>query len=326
MKIMRLAILGAGNIARNMAKTVNALDEVELYAVASRDKQKAEGFADEFGAAKAFGSYEEMLDDDGVDLVYVATPHSHHYEHVLLCLNAGKNVLCEKAFCINHRQAEEMTAMACEKGLLLAEAIWVRYLPMAQTIRGLISSGSIGVITSLTANLGYPIAHVERLTNPSLAGGALLDLGVYMLNFAAIVMGSEDSVITSEAVMSDKGVDLQNSITLKYKDGRMAMLHSTVLCGTDERCVVYGTDGRLEIDNSNNYERIRIIGSDGREVRTIERPPQITGFEYEVLSCKRAIEDGLCECPEMPHAEILRIMSQMDEIRAQWGMRYPEEQ
>lgn len=325
MEKMKLAILGAGAIAKTMARTVNALDDVELYAVASRDTVKAQTFADEFGAEKAYGSYESMLDDKSIDLVYVATPHSHHFEHVMLCLEAGKNVLCEKAFSINCAQAEQMIKLAKSKGLLLAEAIWVRYLPMAEIIRDTIAAGIIGSVTSLTANLGYPIAHIERITNPVLAGGALLDLGVYTLNFAAIAMGSEDAVISSDAVLSDKGVDMQNSITLKYSDGRMALLHSTVLCLTDLRCIVYGSRGRLEIDNINNYERIHIFGEDNKEIRVIERPEQITGYEYEVLSCKKAIENGLVECPEMPHSETLRIMSQMDEIRSIWGMKYPGE-
>lgn len=322
---MKMAILGAGSIARTMAATIREMDEVTSYAVTSRDYKKAEAFAREFGFTKAYGSYEEMLSDPEVELVYVATPHSHHYEHTKLCLNHGKHVLCEKAFSVNVRQAEEMFALAKEKKLLLTEAIWTRYIPMRKTLDEVITSGVIGKPSILTANLGYVINHVPRLTDPSLAGGALLDVGVYTLNFALMAFGNDIGRITSTAVMTDKGVDAQNSITLVYKDGKMAVLHSTMLSQTDRQGIISGSKGFIIAENINNCERIRVYDLSRKEIACYEAPKQISGYEYEVRACIRAIGEGKLECEEMPHSETIRVMKLMDGLRKEWGVVYPGE-
>ena len=176
---MNIGILGAGNIAATMATTLQSLKNVTCYAVAAREKKRAQAFADKFGFQVAYGSYVDMLSDPNVHLVYIATPHSHHYEHIKMCLKHGKHVLCEKAFTANAAQAEEVILEAREKGLLLTEAIWTRYMPMRLTIDAIIKSGIIGTPTSLSANLGYPLEHKERMVKLELCGGALLDLCVY---------------------------------------------------------------------------------------------------------------------------------------------------
>jgi predicted dehydrogenase len=322
---MKMAILGAGSIARSMATTINEMEEVTSYAVASRDSKKAEAFAKEFGFVKAYGSYEEMLSDPEVDLVYVATPHSHHYEHVKLCLNHGKHVLCEKAFAINAKQAEEMFALAMEKKLLLTEAIWTRYMPLRKTLDDIIASGVIGKVSMLTANLGYVINHIPRLTEPSLAGGALLDVGVYPINFALMAFGNDIERINSAAVITDKGVDAQNSITLLYKDGRMAVLNSTMLSLTDRQGIISGNKGFIVAENINNCERIRVYDLNRKELACYEAPKQISGYEYQVRACIRALQEGRLECEEMPHAETIRVMQLMDSLRKEWGVIYPGE-
>ena len=204
---LRLAILGAGGIARKMAETVNQMEDVELYAVASRTEEKARQFADTYHASKWYGSYEEMVADDGIDLVYVATPHSHHKEHSMLCLNYNRAVLCEKAFAVNTKEAEDMIRLAKEKNILLVEAMWVRYMPMSFTLKEIIDSDVIGKITGLTANLGYSLMQVERLIRPELAGGALLDLAPYTLNFATWVLGDNVSTIHTTMTPHETGVD-----------------------------------------------------------------------------------------------------------------------
>lgn len=322
---MKMAILGAGSIARSMAATINEMEEVMSYAVASRDFKKSETFAKEFGFVKAYGSYEEMLSDPEVDLVYVATPHSHHYEHVKLCLNHGKHVLCEKAFAINAKQGSEMLALAMEKKLLLTEAIWTRYMPLRKTLDDIIASGVIGKVSMLTANLGYVINHIPRLTEPSLAGGALLDVGVYPINFALMAFGNDIKKITSAAVITDKGVDAQNSITLQYKDGRMAVLNSTMLSLTDRQGIISGSKGFIVAENINNCERIRVYDLNRKELACYEAPKQISGYEYQVRSCIRALQEGKLECEEMPHAETIRVMQLMDSLRKEWGVIYPGE-
>ena len=327
-----VAVLGAGNIARQMAKTLRLMkargDKVELYAVGSRDKARAEAFAQAEGFAKAYGSYEELLRDDGVDLVYIATPHSHHGEQIEQCVTHGKAVLCEKAFTATAAQAERALALAKEKGVLVTEAIWTRYVPMRRMLDELLASGAIGTPRVLTANLGYTIYDKERIRRPELAGGALLDVGVYVLNFAAMVFGTQVERMESSVRLMDTGVDMQESITLHYPDGRMAELMATAACNTSRRCWIYGDQGCAEVDNVNNPRRITLYANanDPASVtRVIDAPPQLTGYEYEVLACLRALETGALECPEMSHAETLRIMRWMDTLRHSWDMRYPFE-
>lgn len=320
---MNISILGAGKIAVAMATTLQPLKDVTCYAVASRNKNKAQVFADKYGFAKAYGSYTDMLDDPDVELVYIATPHSHHYEHIKMCLEHGKHVLCEKAFTANARQAEEVLRLAESKGLLLTEALWTRYMPMRQKIVDVINSGVIGTPTSLAANLGYPLEHIDRLTNPYLCGGALLDLGVYVLNFASMVFGNEITAMTANCVKYKTGVDAQETIMLSYADGKMASLYVTFLAQTDRRGFINGTNGYIEIENINNFESIRVYNLERKVVAEYAAPTQVTGYEYEVQSAIRAIQNHEIECPEMTHYDTLLMMQLMDNIRAAWGIKYP---
>lgn len=325
MKKLRMGILSTGGIAAVMADTIRQMEDVEMYAVASRTLEKAEAFAAKFGFEKAYGTYEEMAADENVDLVYVATPISEHCANVKMFLEAGRNVLCEKAFSVNAEEAREMTALAREKGLLLAEAMWVRYMPMAKTLQEVLASGAIGTPYTLTANLAYLIAHVPRMVQPELAGGALLDVGVYTLTFASIAFGDDIASIDSTVIMTDTGVDAQSSTTFVYPDGKMAVLNNSLRVLSDRQGIIYGTKGFVVVENINNFESITVY-NENREVTAVyEQPKQITGYEYEVRACKDAIEKGLCECPEMTHEETIRIMSQMDAIRAKWGLKYPME-
>ncbi len=322
---MKIGIIGAGNIAGTMATTLQQLKGTECYAIASRDIKRAQAFADKYGFEKAYGSYADMLSDPYVELVYIATPHSHHYEHIKMSLNHGKHVLCEKAFCANAKQAEEVLVMARERGLLLAEAMWTRYMPMRGLINRVLKSGIIGNPTSLSANLGYPLISKSRLVRPELAGGALLDLGVYVLNFASMVFGDAIDSIAANCVKLDSGVDAQENIMLTYRDGRMASLYVTMLAQTDRRGLINGTNGYIEIENINNYEMLRVFNLERKIVAEYTAPTQITGYEYEVQSVMRAIREGKLECPEMPHTEIVRMMQLMDSIRSAWNIEFPFE-
>ena len=232
-------------------------------------------------------------------------------------------MLVEKAFTVNAAQAEELIRLSQEKGLLLAEAIWTRYMPSRKMIDDILASGILGKVTSLTANLGYILPHVERMQNPELAGGALLDLGVYPINFALMAFQGEVEKIDATAIMSPKGVDWMNSITLSFADGKMAVLHSDMLAQTDRQGVISGDQGYLEVQNINNCEEIRVYDLNRKMTACYQVPEQINGYEYEVLSCKKAIEEGKYECPEMPHSETLRVMKILDHIRRQWGRVYP---
>ena len=321
---MNIGILGSGTIAHKMAYTVSRMENVTLAAVGSRSKEKAQKFADEYGIAKAYGSYEELAADETIDLIYVATPHSRHFEDIMLCLENGRNVLSEKPFTANAVQAEKAIALAEKKGLYIGEAIWTRYLPMRFRLDDIIKSGVIGEITSLTANLGYAISHVERLIKPELAGGALLDLGVYTINFALMAFGADIKEIKSSCVKNEYGVDIHNSVIMKFADDKTAILHSNANSNTDNMSIIYGSKGRIEFKNTNNCEGITVFLNDGTTTH-YETPEQITGFEYEVEASLKAISEGKTECDEMPHSEILRVMKIMDSLRAEWGIRYPFE-
>ena len=325
MEKLRVGVLSTGNIAATMAETLRCMEDVELYAVASRCQEKADAFAEKYGFEKAFGTYEEMAADEKVDLVYVATPISEHCSHVKMLLENGRNVLCEKAFAVNAREAEEMTALSKEKGLLLAEAMWVRYMPMARTLQEVLASGAIGTPYTLTANLGYLLESVPRMMKPELAGGALLDVGVYTLTFASIAFGDDISSIDTSVIMTDTGVDAQSSITIGYPDGKMSVLNSSLRALSDRQGIIYGTKGFLVVENINNFESITVYNEKREVTARYDQPKQISGYEYEVRACKKAIEEGMCECPDMPHSETLRIMEQMDAVREKWGLRYPME-
>ncbi|MCM1104588.1 MAG: Gfo/Idh/MocA family oxidoreductase [Clostridium sp.] len=318
-----MAVMGAGNIARTMARTMAAMPDVECYAVASRDPKRAKAFAEQFGFEKAYGSYEELVCDAEVELIYIATPHSHHYACAKLCLLHDKPILCEKAFMVNAAQAREILRISEERNVLAAEAIWTRYMPMAETIRGILADGMIGEPSVLTCNLGYQIADKERLVNPALAGGALLDVGVYTLNFASMLFGDEIEKITSSCIKTDTGVDASNEITLHYRDGRMAVLNSTMRGISDRKGIVYGSNGFLIVENCNNFESVSVYDADRSRILYRERPEQITGFEYEVHACISALERGMCQVDDMCHDEIVRMMEWMDECRRQWEISYP---
>ena len=315
---MNIGILGAGRIAITMANTVNGMEDVNLYAVASRNLERAQNFAKEYGVEKAYGSYEEMVNDEKVDLVYIATPHSHHLEHIKLAADHGKAILCEKAFTMNAKEAVEAYAYAKEKNVLLTEAMWVRYMPMTVTLKDILQSGRIGDVVGLTANLGYAVMNKERIMRPELGGGALLDLGVYTLNFATTVMGDDVEAIDSSVVMLETGADRQEFVNLTYNNGVMAGLYNTAQTITDRRGVIYGTKGYMIVDNINNYEAFHIYNQQHELEETIKRPEQITGFEYQVAACKRALQEGKLECEEMPHAHSIKIMQIIDEIRKCW--------
>lgn len=324
-KRTKIGIIGCGWIAEKMAITLQGMEKVEAYAIASRSMTKAKDFADKWHFTKAYGSYEEMLDDEQVELVYIATPHSHHFEHTRLSLLKGKPVLCEKAFTANAWQAEELLLLAKEKGIFLTEAIWTRYMPLSKTISELLEKGVIGKPQLLTANLSYPNYNRERMYKPELAGGALLDLGVYTLNFAAMAFGTDIVRTTSSCILSDTGVDKQNSITLEYADGKMAVLCSSLTAKSDRQGIISGDKGFIIVENINNPQKVTIYDQDYQMTAVYECPKQITGYEYQVYASIEALENGWLESPYMPHQETLRIMQQMDELRKAWGVTYPSD-
>ncbi len=324
--MFKIGILGAGHIAEKMAATLDKMENAQAFAVGSRDLAKAEAFASKFGVTKAYGSYQELADDPEVELIYVATPHTFHYPHVKMCLEKGKPVLCEKAFMANAREAREVISISEEKGVFLSEAIWTRYLPFSKTIKEIAGSGAIGKPVMLTAHLGYPVSHKERLMRPELGGGALLDLGVYTLNFALMYFGNDICEISSSCIKAETGVDIQETITLKYSDGKVAGLMATALCANDRQGIINGDSGYIIVDNINNPLRADLYAKDHTLIKTYTAPEQITGFEYQVQACIDAINAGKTETEFMPHKESIRVMELMDGLREKWGVIFPQDQ
>lgn len=322
---MKLAVLATGNIANKVTQTLVQIKELECYAVASRELSKAQQFKERFGFKKAYGSYEEMVCDPEVELVYITSPHSHHFEHMKLCIEHGKNVICEKAFTVNAAQAREIKRLAQEHKVFVTEAIWTRYMPSRSIINKVLSDGLIGDVKAITANLCYNVCHRNRVSNPTLAGGALLDVGVYCINFALMHLGSDIREIHSTWQKIDTGVDGMNTITIQYKDGRLANLTSAITAKSDRQGIVYGTKGYMVITNINNPSLIRVFDYDDKLIKSVEVPPQISGYEYEFIESVKAIGEGRIESWSMPLSESIEVMEIMDGIRAQWGLRYPME-
>ena len=323
---MKIGVLGAGNISRMVAPTLVAMPQIECYAVSSRDLSKAQAFADAFGFEKAYGSYEEMLRDPAVELVYVATPHSHHYEHMIQCIDYGKPILCEKAFTLNADQARKVKTAAAEKGVFVAEAIWPRYMPSRKIISDVMNSGIIGRPDTLTANLSYVISGVPRIVTPELAGGALLDIGVYGINFALMHFGTEIERVESSVRMTDTGVDGMETITVFYRDGRMAVLTHSIYARSDRKGIIHGDKGYMVVENINNPQSLRVYDTNDNELAFYDFSDQISGYEFQFAECAEAVAAGKKEAPSMPMDDTVFVMDFMDSLRRQWGLVYPQEQ
>lgn len=321
--MFRIGIIGAGWIAEKMCDAIAPFTDMEIHAIASRTMEKAEAFAAEHDIRKAYGSYEEMVCDPAVDLVYIATPHSHHYDHAMLALEHGKPVLVEKAFTANARQAEKLIETARSKGVFITEAIWTRYMPLSHKIKEIMESGIIGEPRVLTATLCYMMENKERIVRGDLCGGALLDLGVYTLNFARMYFGTDIVKTVTNCHLGPSGMDMHESISLSFADGKMANLQSGALCLNDRQGIISGTEGYIKVDNINCPEVVEVYRNYELVQRYTKDDDMVNGYEYQVIECRRCINEKLMESPMMPHEETISIMKQMDDLRKEWGVRYP---
>ena len=322
---MKIGILGCGVMAETFADTLRQMEEAECCAAASRTLKRAEEFAGKYGFKKAYGSYEELCADPEVELIYIATPHSSHFDNMKLCIRHKKPVLCEKSFTVNAREAEQIREYAEQEQVFVAEAIWTRYMPSRNMIQEIIDSGIIGDISVLTANLSYPISHKERIMRPELAGGALLDIGVYGVNFAMMHFGTDIERIESSVRMTDTGVDAMESITIFFRSGRMAVLTHDIYSRSDRKGIFYGEKGYIIVENINNPQSISVYDTEDRLVCRMDVPKQISGYEYEVLECIDAVRSGEKESTSMPLSDTIKVMEIMDQLRGQWGLVYPRE-
>ncbi len=320
---VRWGILGTGKIARQFAEALQQTPGAVLAGVASRDGAKAAAFADEFGVAASFGSYQALADADAIDLIYIGTPHPMHREDALMALNAGKGVLCEKAFTVNRREAEQVVALASSKRLFLMEAMWTRFMPALAEVRRVIASGAIGTPTHLTADFGFHANYgpEHRVFNRALGGGALLDLGIYPLSIATALLGPVRTV-TASAEIGPTGVDLHTGFVLTHEGGALSHCSCSLKARTPCELTVSGELGHVRMNTQfHRATSVSVVLADGGS-STVATPYLGNGYVHEIVEAQRCWQAGLIESPGMTHGETLALMGVMDQIRAQVGARY----
>ncbi len=320
-------IIGTGAIAHMFAKALAVLADAQLVAVASRKKETAEKFADEFNIPHRHVGCESLASDKDVDVVYIATPHPNHKDETIVCLNAGKAVLTEKPFAVNSRQVAEMIQCARKNNCFLMEAMWMYFMPAIRKIREIVATGALGDICMVTANFCFDKAPDPdgRLINPMLAGGTLLDIGVYDIAFAHLVFGTEPKKITSTAYMGPTGVDEQASMILEYDTGRFASLNCSFRLNMPCQASIYGTKGHINVPPMFFHpDKFKIkIGTEEEKEYTFERLGN--GYTYEAIEVMNCLREGKTESQIMPLSTSVSLMNIMDKIRKQWNLVYPME-
>lgn len=325
---LRWGVIAPGGIARNFASVAHEHTASRVVAVGSRSAERAAAFASDFGIDRSYGSYEQLVGDADVQAVYVASPHSEHAAHALLAIQAGKPVLIEKAFTQNATQARQVADAAAARGVALMEAMWSRFLPHYDVIRQLLADGTLGEVTTLTADHGQALDDdpQSRLLNPDLAGGALLDLGIYPISFAFFALGAP-SAVAATGVKARTGVDGQVSAVFSYAGQAQALVNTTLFAKTPTVASISGTAARLEIPGDFYMPQpVTVISKDGEQRRWDGNSMQRhAGFAYEIAEFARVVTDGRPESELMPVAETIRILETLDEIRRQIGVRLPGE-
>ena len=324
---IRWGILGTGAIAHKFADALAVVPDAGLAAVGSRARHTADAFGDEFAIPGRHDSYQALVADPEVDAIYVSSPHPMHHDHTLLCLNAGKPVLCEKPFALNAREAESMIRCARDGGLFLMEAMWTRYLPAIAQVRQWLADDAIGDVRMMMADFGFRANFNPegRLFNPDLGGGALLDIGVYIVSLASMVYGEQPSRVAALADIGATGVDEQTTMAFRYGSGAMAALACAVRTDTPRDARIQGTRGNIHIPTPFYDTFTATLNVDGEEPVTA-RPDRVeNGFKYEIEEAGRCLREGLLESPALPLDETLAIIRTLDAVRAEIGLKYPME-
>jgi len=327
---IRWGILGCGRIARKFAADLLLIDDAELTAIVSRNKETLELFAKDFPCKHLHNSYEALAANHEVDVIYIATPHSHHYEHTVLCLNHDKAVLCEKAFAINSRQAMEMIRTAKERKVFLMEALWTKFLPHYKKLQELLDQKTLGDVKSVLVNFGFKTSDKspQRLFDPLLGGGTLLDIGIYNVFMTMSVLGKPDSI---EATMtpSPTGVDEQIAVLFKYNSGAMAQLFSSFTTNLPIQAEINGTEGNITLttrfyEPSATIQLYRQVPGE-KQIIAVEKEAGF-GYQYEARHVNECLKKGLIESPVMTHADTLSLMEMLDRIRKKARIEYPPDQ
>ena len=324
-KKIKWGIMGPGRIAHKFAQSLKCSEAAEMTAVGSRSIERAEKFAKEYGVSRSYGSYADLAADTDVDIIYVATPHPAHFECTMLCLKAGKAVLCEKPFTLNASETKVLIKTARASKLFLMEAMWMRYLPAIVKVRELLTQGAIGETRMVKTDFGnrIPWEPSGRLLNPELGGGALLDVGIYPVSFASMVLGASPTKLTGVAYLGETGVDEQFSAVLGYEAGKIATLSGAVRTSLINEARIIGTDGYIRVPDFWRASTLELYQNGKME--KFELPFRATGYIHEAEEAMYCLREGLTESSVMPLDESLKIMKILDTLRKQWGLKYPQE-
>jgi predicted dehydrogenase len=324
---IKWGIVSTGHIAHRLAGALQHLPHAEIHAVASRNISSAEKFAEEYGIPNAFGSYSAMAEDSEVDVVYIATPHVFHLDNSILFMRAGKSVLCEKAFAINAREAEEMIRVAREEHVFLMEAMLTRHVPLIKKIQNWIKEGLIGEVRMVKASrcARGQFDPAQRHLNPDLGGGSLLDVGVYVISFASMIFQKSPEHVAGFAHIGEYGSDEQGAAILKYDEGEIADLSFALRTNAVNDAYIFGTEGYIKIDEVFAVPTSATLFRNDEVSEIIEETIEGGGFIHEAEEVMRCMREGLKESPRMPLSESLQIMRIMDQVRAPWGLNYPND-
>jgi predicted dehydrogenase len=325
-EIIRWGILGTGNIATSFATGVASMADAQLAAVGSRSQASADAFGDRFNIPRRHPTYADLANDPDVDVIYIATPHTLHLENMLLCLDAGKAVLCEKPLTVNAAQARQAIERAQQSNLFLMEAVWMRFMPLMVKIRQMLAEGAIGQVRVVSADFGFvsEAAPESRVFDPALGGGGLLDVGIYPISLAQMILGTPTQV-TGVAQLASTGIDEQSAFVFGYAGGELAVLHNSLRTRTPQEAILMGTEGWIRIHTPWWIPQIMTLEKPGQEAETIEIPYESNGYTYEAAEVHRCLRAGEVQSKIMPWHETLAVMETMDTLRAQWGLKYPME-
>ncbi len=317
MKTYRWGILGAGKIADKFCTALNFVNGSEVYAIASRDEHNAQIFAVKHHATTYYSNYEKLVLDKNIDIIYVATPHAFHYQHTMLCLQHGKHVLCEKPLSINATLSTQMMAFAAKQQLFLMEGLWTRFMPFTEKILFLIANDIIGTIKHIQADFGFavPFNAESRMYNKALGGGSVLDIGIYPIFFATLVLGKPTSINTF-IIKTTTDVDETADVLLQYANRSTAHLLSTIGFNTSITASIFGTKGRIDVHNPwFKATDISVTLNDG-SIETFSFPHICNGFEYEIEHVMYCLDNKLLQSPKLPHSFTLQVNNIMDEVLA----------
>ncbi|NIA24219.1 MAG: Gfo/Idh/MocA family oxidoreductase [Gammaproteobacteria bacterium] len=326
MKNVRWGIMGAGRIASSLVEAIRQVPGGEVVAIGSSSRERAKAFADLHDIPGWYGTYEEVARDPNVDVVYVATTNELHHANTLTALEHGKPVLCEKPFALNHRQAEEMVAAARKRDVFLMEAMWMRFQPAISRLEAIVRSRRLGEVRSVQANFGFLAGpHPSgRLFDRSLGGGTIMDLGVYVVTFAMMLLGAPDR-ITATAEMSDAGIDEQAGIVLHHRNGGLSTLSTSFVADSSMEAFVSGPDGHVRVHAPFHHSPMLSIERRGSVVETIDTSHEGSGYRFEVEEVHRCLLEGATESPRMSLDDTLAVMHILDRIRDQIGLTFPGE-